>query len=287
MVEIPDQFMLKLTNQIFVQREIRNQLKHAIKICRTTKEFECSSELIEAERLMLLSAKKETCAKLELTRIDYEENGLTAGPAKCVGTVSIKKIEFDLKAEEMLEQIFQLSYICICSYRDQVVATHAQERNGNKVMFNDIGIRIDSLNSMFEIKLEVYVLRLPRPLRKYSHESKYHLNKVSKRNFITSNTLKLIPFDFVDREKTTVPKSSETFFQLSSSKQQSDIRFRRIEISFTRSFNNIIKVCIVQKIRNRSKCFMAKGSRVHKLQYQIIEFENQRSVYEYDWCAKN
>lgn len=180
MIEITDQLMLKLTNQIIAQREIRNQLKHAIKICRTTKEFECSSELIEAERLMLLSAKKESCAKFELTRIDYEENGLTASPTKCeIGSVTIKKIEFDLKAEEMLEQIFQLSYICICSYRDQVVATHPQKRHGNKVTFNDVGMKIDSLNSMFEIKLEVYVLRLPRPLRKYSHESKYHLNKVS------------------------------------------------------------------------------------------------------------
>ncbi len=179
MIEIPDQLMLKLSNQITAQREIRNQLKHAIQICRTTREFECSSELIEAERLLLLSAKKEARAKLELTRIDYEENGLTASPAKCVGTLTIKKIEFDLKAEEMLEEIFQLSYICICSYRDQVVATHPQERSGNKVTFNDIGMKIGSLNSMFEIKLEIYVLRLPRPLRKYSHESKYHLNKVS------------------------------------------------------------------------------------------------------------
>lgn len=179
MIEIPDQFMLKLTNQIVAQREIRNQLKHAIQICRTTKEFECSSELIEAERLLLVSAKKESNAKLELTRIDYEENGLTASPTKCVGSVTIKKIEFDLKEEEMLEQIFQLTYVCVCSYRDQVVATQSQERNGNKVKFDDIAIKIGSLNSKFEIKLEVYVLRLPRPLRKYSHESKYHLNKVS------------------------------------------------------------------------------------------------------------
>lgn len=191
MVEIPDQFMLKLTDQIIAQREIRNQLKHAIRICRTTKEFECSSELIEAERLMLLSARKETSAKLELTRIDYEENGLTASPAKCFGIVTIKKIEFDLKPEELLEEIFQLSYICVCSYRDQVVATHFQERSGNKVKFNDIGIKIACLTSMFEIKLEVYVLRLPRPLRKYSHESKYHLNKVCLVKFKMLNTPKL------------------------------------------------------------------------------------------------
>lgn len=181
MIEIPDQFMLKLTNQIVAQREIRNQLKHAIQICRTTKEFECSDELIEAERLMLISAKKEMNAKGELTRIDYEENGLTFGPEKCVGCVTIKKIEFDLKEEEMLEQIFQLSYICVCSYRDQVVATQSQERDGSKVMFDDIGLKIGNLNSLFDIKVEIFVLRLPRPPRKYSHESKYHLNKVSAR----------------------------------------------------------------------------------------------------------
>lgn len=147
-------------------------------MCRTTKEFECSSELIEAERLMLLSSKKETYAKLELTRIDYEENGLTASPAKCVGIVTVKNIEFDLKPEEMLDQIFQLSYVCVCSYRDQVVATHPQERSGNTVRFDDISLKIGSLDSSFEIKVEIFVLRLPRPLRKYSHESKYHLNKV-------------------------------------------------------------------------------------------------------------
>lgn len=180
MIEIPDQYMLKLTNQIIAQREIRNQLKHAIKICRTTKEFESSSELVEAERLMLISAKKEACAKLELTRIDYEGDGLTSNPAKCAGNVTIKKIEFALKSEDTLEHIFQLSYICICSYQDQVVATHAQERDGDKVKFDDIELRISRLNSSFEIKIEIFVLRLPKPLRNYSHESKYHLNKVGK-----------------------------------------------------------------------------------------------------------
>ncbi|KAJ6641902.1 Anillin [Pseudolycoriella hygida] len=190
MIEISDQLMLKLTNQIVAQREVRNQLKHAIKICRTTKEFECSSELIEAERLLLLSTKKESCAILELNRIDYEENGLTASPSKCVGTVTIKKIELDLKPEEILEQISHLSYICVCSYRDQVVATQAQERIGNKVKFHDIAIKIEGLNSSFEIQMEVYVLRLPRQLRKYSHESKYHLNKVTKKPLF-SNPVKL------------------------------------------------------------------------------------------------
>lgn len=167
------------TGQIIAQREIRNQLKQAIQVCRTTKEFECSTELIEAERLMLLSAKKESCAKLELTRIDYEENGLTASPAKCAGMVTIKNIEFDLKPEERMDQIFQLSYICVCSYRDQVVATHSQERIDNTVRFDDISLKIGSLNCEFKIRLEVFVLRLPRQLRKFSHESKYHLNKVS------------------------------------------------------------------------------------------------------------
>ncbi|XP_037045488.1 uncharacterized protein LOC119080960 isoform X2 [Bradysia coprophila] len=212
MIEIPDQFMLKLTSQIVAQREIRNQLKQAIHVCRTTKEFECSPELIEAERLMLLSAKKETYAKLELNRIDYEENGLTASPAKCVGTVTLKNIEFDLKPEEMLEQIFQLSYICVCSYRNQVVATHPQERNGSTVRFEDISLKIGSLNSSFEIKIEIFVLRLTRPMRKYSHESKYHLNKIPKKSLF-SNTVKLFTNATASTSK-TINQSEESRFRL-------------------------------------------------------------------------
>lgn len=186
MIEIPDQYMLKLTNQIIHQHDIRNQLKHAIEICRTTKEFECSNELVEAERLMLLSAKKELCAKNELTRIDYEANGLTANSTKSQGLLTIKKIEFALKSEEMFDTSFKLFYICICSYRDQVVATQAQERDGDKVEFDGLELQISNLDCSFDISIEVFVLRLRKTMRSFSHESKYHLNKVSKNWFSLS-----------------------------------------------------------------------------------------------------
>lgn len=180
MQELSDTYFLKLINQIEYQQTIRVQLKNAIQICRNTKEFERSSELIEAERLTLLSHIKEQCAKLELYKIDYINKGLVVNPIKCNGTILITTIEFSLKEIALFDTHFNYFYVCICSYREQVKSTIVRERtlNSTKIKFN-CDMEFIDLSSNFEIKVNVFVLRLRKNIRNYSHESKFHLNKVS------------------------------------------------------------------------------------------------------------
>lgn len=144
------------------QQEIRSQLKKAIDFCRNMQEFRCSTELVEAERLMLLSHKKELAAKNELIRIDYVGNGMQTNPEKCCGRISVTDIAIELKREAMYDTYFNYFYVCVCTYRDQVRATFACERGAvDSIHFTNLeNMSFTKLVPDFKIQVEVYVLRL-------------------------------------------------------------------------------------------------------------------------------
>lgn len=185
--DIPDAYLLTLINQITYQRAIRHQLSNAVSICRNTREFESSPELIEAERLLLVSNLKELAAKKELVRIDYENNGQVCNESKCKGSVMINKIEFTLKENVVKDTVFNYFYICICSYNERIISTQAVERTNNIVKFSNCHIYFENLDPEYEIKVEVYALRLRKSIRNCSHESRYHLNKVNSFIYICIN----------------------------------------------------------------------------------------------------
>lgn len=176
--EITDKQLLTLINQISYQRAVRNQLSNAVSICRNTREFESSPELIEAERLLLVSSLKETSAKKELVRIDYENNGKVTNEGKCRGSVTINSIECTVKEIVVKDTVFNYFYICVCSYAAQIVSTQAIERNGNKIKFSNCQIHFSNLEPEYEINVDIYALRLRKNIRNYSHESRFHINKV-------------------------------------------------------------------------------------------------------------
>lgn len=166
MIELSDDYMSKLTNQIQHQRSIREQLQNAIDVCRSNQGFQCSLELVEAERLLLVSQMKEKSAKNELIRIDYDDEGLIENYNQIgKGKISIKRLICPLKREEIYDAYFKYFYVCICWYRDQVLSTYAQQRNTaddqkDKVIFDNLNIQITDLNPNFQIKVEIYMLRL-------------------------------------------------------------------------------------------------------------------------------
>lgn len=162
LIKQSDTNMLRIKNQIAQQESIREQLVAAIEICRSS--FECSSELIEAERLLLLSLKKESNAKSELISIDYDnedhsENLNRIGSA----TVDIRRLEFPLNRSDMIDTSSKCYYVCLCSCRDRVLATHALERrtNDDKIVFKDMKMAFSQLDQQFEIIVELFLLRLP------------------------------------------------------------------------------------------------------------------------------
>ncbi|XP_039449775.1 uncharacterized protein LOC120428758 isoform X2 [Culex pipiens pallens] len=180
LVELSNAYLAELIGQIKTQCDTKKQLKQALGICRNTREFECSSELIEAERLLLLSTLKETAARNELSKIDYNANGKVPSDSKKVGVVALNHFEFPLKDAAVRDMLFNYFYVVVCSYKNQVKATLAKERSEDRVYFRNCEIKFLELDADYEIRVEVFVLRLRKNAKNYSFESKYHLKKENK-----------------------------------------------------------------------------------------------------------
>ncbi|XP_049293948.1 uncharacterized protein LOC125769319 isoform X3 [Anopheles funestus] len=182
MTELSSQHMNELMQQIIRQGDARKQLKQALAICRSTREFECSPELIEAERLLLVATQKETAVRNELNKIDYLTNGMTLAEGKRVGTVTLSNFEFPLKETAVRDAMFNYFYVVVCTYKHEVKATIAKERyTDGRVYFRNCAIQFKNLDANYEIKVEVFVLQLRKNVKSYSFESRYHLDKDSKR----------------------------------------------------------------------------------------------------------
>ncbi|XP_053665464.1 uncharacterized protein LOC128714615 [Anopheles marshallii] len=182
MTELSSQHMNELMQQIIRQSDARKQLKRALAICRSTREFECSPELIEAERLLLVATQKETAVRNELNKIDYLTNGMTLVEGKRVGTVTLSNFDFPLKETAIRDALFNYFYVVVCTYKHEVKATIAKERHTDgRVYFRDCAIQFKNLDANYEIKVEVFVLQLRKNVKNYSFESRYHLEKDTKR----------------------------------------------------------------------------------------------------------
>jgi Cell division protein anillin len=230
--------------QINLQRSNKKQLLNARKICQSRPQFECSEELIEAERLLLLSDLNEAAAKRELIRIDNIKREQRAPPPSAntnSGTITFNDFEFPLKDEAAFDAIYKYYYVCAFTYKNQVRMTRAKAPNEGRVYFRKNEIRFKDVEPQFEIKMEVYALRLRMPVRNYSHESKFNLNKVSSKNKngLEANLLNFFPTfsdhslstEFaeevvptvseqvaIDRQKSAEPPRRQRIFQLQVSR---------------------------------------------------------------------
>uniref|UniRef100_A0A182NJC6 PH domain-containing protein n=1 Tax=Anopheles dirus TaxID=7168 RepID=A0A182NJC6_9DIPT len=192
MTELSSQHMTELMQQIVRQGDARKQLKQALAICRSTREFECSPELIEAERLLLVATQKETAVRNELNKIDYLTHGMTLADGKRVGTVTLSNFQFPLKETAVRDTLFNYFYVVVCTYKHEVKATVAKERHSDgRVYFRDCAIQFQNLDANYEIKVEVFVLQLRKNVKSYSFESRYHLEKDTKRHSCPSPSKKL------------------------------------------------------------------------------------------------
>lgn len=157
--------LIHIDNQICHQQNIRGNLVEVLDICRASKEFRNSSELIESEHLMLVSNLKEFAAKEELIRLwesrNVEENASDSAHA----TLSVVYLELILRDDAIYEAHFNYYYVCVLSYRDQIEYSAPKERDENRVLFNDLKIIFRQLPANFEIKAEVFVLRLRKNVK--------------------------------------------------------------------------------------------------------------------------
>lgn len=156
-----------LIDKIRQHQEMRKPLQNALEVCRSTNEFHNSRELVEAEELMLISRLKEYSTLEELIAL-WQNGRATAEEMQEMGngTLTIKYLEFELKVDSIYDAHFNYFYLCVCSYRDQVEATVAKERSNNRIIFNNLKMPFFNLTADFEIRVEIYALRLRKNARK-------------------------------------------------------------------------------------------------------------------------
>lgn len=153
--------MKGLIERIRKQQEMRKAILNALEVCRTNSQFHNSRELVEAEQLMLMSSLKE-CSALEKLIELWQNDGESVERANELGegVLTIKYMEFELKVDKIFDTHFNYFYVCVCSYRDQVEFTDSKERKNNRIVFNNLKIQFHGLRADFEIRVEIYALRL-------------------------------------------------------------------------------------------------------------------------------
>ncbi|XP_055311576.1 uncharacterized protein LOC129574129 isoform X2 [Sitodiplosis mosellana] len=153
--------MNSLIERIRQQQEMRKSILNALEVCRTNSEFHNSRELVEAEQLMLMSSLKE-CSALEKLIEMWQSDGETVERVNDLGegVLTIKYMEFELKVDTIFDTHFNYFYLCVCSYRDQVEFTDSRERTDNRIVFNNLKMQFHNLTADFEIRVEIYALRL-------------------------------------------------------------------------------------------------------------------------------
>lgn len=174
--------MTHLIDRIRQQQAMRKSIQSALDVCRTNGEFHNSRELVEAEQLMLMSCLKECSALEKLIALWQSDNAMTTTAAATEGIdelgegiLTIKYLEFELKVDTMFDTHYNFFYVCVCSFNDQVEFTDAKERNGNRIVFNNLKIKFTKLMADFEIRVEIYALRLRKnpPTEMVTSQSKF------------------------------------------------------------------------------------------------------------------
>lgn len=163
-LDLTDSNVQKLVKQIIHQVEIQDELRDAIVYCRSTAEFENSTELVEAECLGLISQLKETSALMELQHLNTNDERASGAFDSKTGSVSINSIRFTLKDEIYANTQFNYFYLCAFIYRGEVQSTivKEKERHGNNITFDHCKLKFEPLEPNFNILVEVYALCLPK-----------------------------------------------------------------------------------------------------------------------------
>lgn len=154
--------MKHMIERIRQQQEMRKSIQSALEVCRTNGQFHNSRELVEAEQLMLMSSLKECSALEKLIALwqNDSETSDTLVDELGEGVLTIKYLEFELKVDTIFDTHFNYFYVCVCSYRDQVEFTESKERSDNRIVFNNLKMQFTNLTADFEIRVEIYALRL-------------------------------------------------------------------------------------------------------------------------------
>lgn len=153
--------MKVLIDKIRQQQAMRKSIQSALGVCRTNGEFHNSRELVEAEQLMLMSSLKECSALEKLIGLwQRDSDSVESIEELGEGVLTVKYLEFELNADSIFDTHYNFFYVCVCSYNDHVELTEVKERKNNRIVFNNLKMQFTNLTADFEIRVEIYALRL-------------------------------------------------------------------------------------------------------------------------------
>lgn len=95
--------------------------------------------------------------------------------------LEIRRLEVSLRPTDIFDMYHKFFYVCVCSYRNQVQATYAQEaiedddeeafyadaecpagERVRKIVFERLGMKFNGLHPNFQVKIDVLMLRVPQ-----------------------------------------------------------------------------------------------------------------------------
>ncbi|XP_037085467.1 anillin-like [Pollicipes pollicipes] len=162
-----------------------SQASRALNLCNATIEFTGSSEMVEAERLLLVATHRRQAALSEVQRLKTEgamrQQGIVRPASR--GSLSVTSVTLPLKTSFVREVAagsanYVYYFVALLRYRGQVIATQMLSSEdsikGNAINFPNL-VSFRDLEADFGVALEVYGLQTPREL--LPHDAKYHIRK--------------------------------------------------------------------------------------------------------------
>lgn len=147
---------------------VTDKIEKVVSICRQMPEFESSTELVEAERLLLFSSLKRELSDLrkyqpppsiiKIPPSSSSPSSPSSNSNKC--RIQIDSFEIPIKSNGNHDMFFNYFYIGVFVSGTIIKSTQSVEKRNNLVIFSNCNIIFDNLETNFGIRCYVYVLRL-------------------------------------------------------------------------------------------------------------------------------
>ncbi|KAH8372058.1 hypothetical protein KR093_009876, partial [Drosophila rubida] len=132
------------------------QLAQAVSICRQMPELEISSEMVEAERLLLFSTLRNQTAPVEGSS---ETMSAARRKSQCF---LIDALHLPVKADVNQDMFFNYYYICTVESEGRIRSTQSIECHNGAAVFRDCGLEFysDGAAEQLELRCQIFMLRL-------------------------------------------------------------------------------------------------------------------------------
>lgn len=135
------------------------QLAQAVSICRQMPELEISSEMVEAERLLLFSSLRKAAP---LGSQAGEDAPLAAAVPVRSQCLLIDAMELPVRADVSLDMFFNYHFICTFESGGRIRSTQSVECQNGLAIFRDCGLEFysDERSESLELRCQIFMLRL-------------------------------------------------------------------------------------------------------------------------------